>query len=308
MTDQQSSGRIFDISRGAVDDGPGLRTVVFFKGCHLGCPWCHNPEGRSFEPEIAFDAQRCIGCRRCEQACPRSWGPEGWRRGCTGCGRCAEACPSGARRLAGEEISARALVDELLADLDFFAGTGGGVTFSGGEPTAQPGFLLACARLLGAEGVHLTLETSGHFPAGLVEDIAALFDLVLFDLKHADLSRCEQALGTASPRALENLAALLEAGVALELRITLVPGFNDADGDLESIARRLSDMPRRPPVRLQAFHRLASAKQALFDRPYPYANAAPITDRQLERAGRILAGHGIALVEPVADSVSSTRA
>ena len=166
-----NTGRVFDISRGCVDDGPGYRTVVFLKGCNLDCPWCHNPEGKSFDAQIAFDASRCIGCSACREACPRTWqNRQTWRDGCTACGRCAEACPSGARRLVGRTLTVDELVAEVAVDGDFFKGTGGGVTFSGGEPLAQPEFLFACSEAFRRKGLHVAVETSGSWPENLATE------------------------------------------------------------------------------------------------------------------------------------------
>ncbi len=278
------NGRVFDISRGCTDDGPGLRTTVFFKGCKLDCPWCHNPEGKSHKPEIAFDQNACIGCGECEKACPRDWSPDGFRAGCTACGKCAEICPSGARRLVGREMSVGELVTELASDLDFTNGTGGGVTFSGGEPLAQPEFLFACAGKLHEIGVHLAVETSGYWPVKFADRICGLFDLVLFDLKHVDPDKCRKFLGTRSKNALVNLKRLLASSIAMEIRITLIPGFNDSSADLAAMAGFLAELPRRPPVRLQAFHRLAVSKQDLFARSYPYASFQPVSEKRLAEA------------------------
>jgi pyruvate formate lyase activating enzyme len=294
----EPSGRVFDISRGCVDDGPGLRTVVFLKGCRLDCPWCHNPEGKSFEPEVAFDAARCIGCGACEKACPRTWasrGPDGWRAGCTACGACALACPSGARRLVGRAWSVEELAAELMKDADFFAGTGGGVTFSGGEPMLQPAFLLACARALRAHGVHVALETAGLWPEKLADAAVSRFDLVLFDVKHVEPERFHTTLGKPNDAILLNLARVLDSPVAMELRLTLVPGFNDSPDDLRAIARWLAHRPRRPEITLQAFHRLAAAKQALFACSYPYARVEPARRDRIVESAAILECAGLAV-------------
>lgn len=281
-------GRVFDISRACVDDGPGLRTTAFFKGCNLTCPWCHNLEGKSFEPEIAYDRSKCISCGKCEETCERTWSPLGFRDGCIACGKCTEICPSGARRLVGKEMTAEELVAEASTDLDFYQGTGGGVTFSGGEPLAQPDFLFACAYKLKDKGVHLAVETSGYWPAKHIERIASTFDLILYDLKHVDLEKCKQALGTGSPTALDNLRSILTTKLPVEVRITLVPGFNDSDADLKSMAEFLNNGPRKPDILLQPFHRLAVSKQDLFDREYPYADLTPTTLERLNRAAQIL--------------------
>jgi len=277
-------GRIFDISTACIDDGPGLRTTVFLKGCNLDCPWCHNMEGKSFGPEISFDRERCIGCGTCIEVCPRSWSASGFREGCTACGLCVENCPSGARRLVGRQLSAERLVTEASADADFFEGTGGGVTFSGGEPLAQAPFLFACARELKKRGIHLAVETSGYWPPRHVAELCRTFDLVLFDLKHVEHAECEHWLGRSCARALGNLTALLAGGVDVEVRITLVPGFNDSDADIEKMAVFLNGLEPRPAVSLLPFHRLAVSKQDLFDRKYPFADQSPTPAGQLERA------------------------
>ena len=235
-------GIIFDVSRACVDDGPGLRTVIFLKGCPLACPWCHNPEGRS--PVIQ-----------------------------TGVGR---------------RVEVPWLVEQSLQDLDFYRGTGGGVTFSGGEPMAQPEFLLACAHELRGHGVHVALETSGFWDQRYQEQVAGSFDLLLFDLKHTRAEAYRQATGQPVEQVLENLRALHRAGANLELRITLVPGFNDGADDLEHMASWLRKNSVEAPVTLQPFHRLAAAKQERLGVEYPYADVEPVTPEQIEKAARVL--------------------
>ena len=221
-----------------MDDGPGLRTVIFLQGCPLACPWCHNPEGRS---------------------------------------------PTG-----GQRVDLPWLLDQALADQDFHAGTGGGVTFSGGEPMAQPQFLLACARELKRREVHVALETAGFWDSEYVAALAKLFDLVLFDLKHTDGERFREATGQPPDQVLSNLRALHEAGLNLELRLTLIPGFNDARSDLREIAAWLRKHDIGAPITVQPFHRMAAAKQERWGKNYPYANVPPVTRQQVEQAEKVL--------------------
>jgi pyruvate formate lyase activating enzyme len=188
--------------------------------------------------------------------------------------------------LVGRRVEVDALVAEVMADADFFAGTGGGVTFSGGEPLAQAPFLFACARLLRSRGLHVAVETSGTWPASLREALCDCVDLVLFDLKHVDPVRLRAEVGPGGPRALSNLRALLEANVAVQVRLTLVPGFNDGDEDLAAIARWIAECPGARPVHLQPFHRMATAKQTLYDRPYAWADAEPPPASRLAEARR----------------------
>jgi pyruvate formate lyase activating enzyme len=188
------------------------------------------------------------------------------------------------------------LIEEVLADADFFTGTGGGVTFSGGEPMARPEFLFECARVLRGRGVHVAVETAGFFSTRLAPRLAATADLVLFDLKHADKQKLRASTAKDAANILGNLKAILASKVAVELRLTLVPGFNDSQSDLKTTAAFLRGLPRVPPVTLQAFHRLAVSKQALFDCAYPYADAKPVTRRQLEAAAKTLRAKGIRTV------------
>jgi pyruvate formate lyase activating enzyme len=295
-----ASGMVFDVSPGCVEDGPGLRTVFFLKGCRLDCPWCHNLEGKSFLPEIAFHADRCIDCGACLDACPREWpapaGSGAWRRGCTACVRCCEVCPSRARRLVGRPMSVEDVVREAERDRDFMKGTGGGVTFSGGEPLAQHRFLFDCARALRARGIHVAVETSGFWPASLAAKLAGGFDLVLFDVKHVDGRKLRQATGRSCRLILANLLRLASSGAALELRLPLVPGFNDGPGDLDRIGRWLEKNLPGARLRIIPFHRLAAAKTALFGRPYPFAHAVPPGPHALARAGAALEARGLKLL------------
>ncbi len=249
-------GRVFDVSRACVDDGPGLRTVVFFKGCRLCCPWCHNPEGRSFEQQLARDAE-------------------------------------GASRVVGRDVTAAALAEEVAVDMDFFAGTGGGVSFSGGEPMAQPAFALACAAALGAQGVHLALETSGQWPADLADDVGRAFDLVLLDLKHVDPEKLRRRCGGDAGLALENLRLLLESPARVQLRLTLVPGFNNSRQDLCRIAEVVRKQRPAPPVSLLPFHRLARAKERLLGHVYPCAHLEPTSPGELAAARDLLAAERV---------------
>ncbi|MBK8998062.1 MAG: glycyl-radical enzyme activating protein [Myxococcales bacterium] len=293
------TGRVFDISKGCVHDGPGLRTVVFLKGCSLGCPWCHNLEGTSRAPEIAHAPAECIRCGRCVDACPRNpgaWrldGAEAWRDGCDACGRCVEVCPPAARRTAGRDLSVDELLREVGGDADFFQGTGGGVTFSGGEPLLQAEFLFECAARLSARNVHVAVETAGLFPRRHVATLAERVDLVLFDLKHGDPEAIRRATGVDARPIHENLQALAASDVEVELRVTLVPGFNTGHEDLVATARFLSEKTGVRTLKLQPFHRLAVGKAELYGTRYPYADAAPTSDVELEAAAAVFRAHGL---------------
>ncbi len=195
--------------------------------------------------------------------------------------------------MVGRDPSAEELVKEVLADADFFAGTGGGVTFSGGEPMLQADFLFECAAMLRAEDVHVAVETAGLFPSRHVPELARRADRVLFDLKHCDPEKLRRAMGVDCAALLDTLDALLAADVEIELRVTVVPGFNADRDDLGAIARWLRRRTRVPPVTLQPFHRLAAAKAALHGFSYPHAGVRPPSDAALGEAARVLEAHGV---------------
>jgi pyruvate formate lyase activating enzyme len=289
------TGRVFDVSKGRIDDGPGLRTVVFLKGCRLDCPWCHNPEGIGSFVQLSFSAQKCISCGLCQQACHRDWplGGDAWRDGCELTGACVEVCPTKARKLVGRDVTPQEIVDKVLADRDFFSGTGGGVTFSGGEPMLQADFVFETAALLRAAGVHVAVETGGFWSPEHVVPLAGAADLVLYDLKHVNVEKLKSVLVQGSPLILQNLEALLERDVELQLHLTLVPGFNDAEEDLCEIAAWLGRCGRVPQVRLKPFHRLATAKHELYASTYAYADTEPQMREDVVAASKLMVDLGL---------------
>jgi pyruvate formate lyase activating enzyme len=186
----QPTGVLFDIRKYSIHDGPGIRTAVFFKGCPLRCLWCHNPESQSFEPELILRPGRCIGCGACEQACPHGAievHPQSKtiftdRARCQACGECTRVCYAEGRQLIGQEYSLEQVWLEIESDLVFYRQSGGGVTFTGGEPMSQRPFLLALLRLCKARGLHTALDTSGYCSWSALDEVRPLVDLFLYDL------------------------------------------------------------------------------------------------------------------------------
>ena len=268
-------GVVFNIQRFSTHDGPGLRTTVFFKGCPLRCPWCHNPESQAFGSELMISRGRCIQCGSCLAVCPTG-AASGDAGLCSHCGRCAEACPSAAREVAGREMAVDDVVDEISRDRVFYEESGGGVTFSGGEPLAQPEFLLSCLEACRALGLHAAIDTCGFAPREIVVAAAALSDLVLFDLKAVDPGVHERLTGASNSPILQNLRALAGGRPELWVRIPVVPGVND---DLESmafwaaLAGSLKGVRR---VSLLPYHRLGEEKAARLARDVVFRpGAAP---------------------------------
>ncbi len=238
---------IVEVKRGSLEDGPGIRTVVFLKGCPLHCVFCHNPEAQESGPELAFAGERCVECGACAGACPRAaidlLSPSRVDRArCDLCGRCAEVCPAGALRLIGRYWPPDRLAELLLRDRAFYRHSHGGVTFSGGECTMFPDYLEAVLQRLKECRIHLALETSGFFDYGIfTRRILPYVDLVLFDVKLMDRAASLRCLGQPNERILENLRRLLgEAGVEVRPRIPLVPGITDSRENLAAIVDALS--------------------------------------------------------------------
>ena len=260
-------GRVFNIQRCSVHDGPGIRTTVFLKGCPLRCAWCHNPEGIDPEPELMLHQDRCLECGECGTVCPVEDGAvpvgEPWnRRLCTRCGSCVEMCPSSARELAGREYPAETLVDEIELDRVFFESSGGGVTFSGGEPLSQFAFLMECLETCRARGLHTAIDTCGVAPREQALAAARSADLVLYDLKLMDAEAHRRATGRDNRQVLDNLRALSAEGVELWIRLPFIPGVNDDQDNLDCTGAFAAALPRRHQVHLLPYHGIASAKAA----------------------------------------------
>ena len=262
------TGIIFDIQTYAIHDGPGIRTCVFFKGCPLRCFWCHNPESQLRRPELAYREERCGRCGRCAKTCPNDalWhGNHSLLRDaarCIVCGKCADICPNEAVEVIGYETSAREVARQVAQDKLFYDNSGGGATMTGGEPTHQAEFLFEVLDELRRSGIHTALETCGCFHERIVERLAGLVDLFLFDIKHISDQRHKEATGTGNRRILANFSRLLDrVGEARVIpRIPVVPDFNSDPDSVESFASFLSRTGRRGPIHLMPYHGWAKEK------------------------------------------------
>ncbi len=233
------------IRRHSATDGPGIRTVIFFKGCPLRCLFCHNPETQDPDREPAFFRERCLDCGSCRAVCPAGAAadiPAGIRREmCLRCGRCAGVCPGGAIGLIGRFFTVTELVEIILKDRAFYRHSGGGVTLSGGEPLLHPGYVKPLAAALKENGLHLVLQTAGHFAYRQAQDIFPLIDKIQFDLKLADPRGHREVTGVTNHLILENLKRLLrEFGEKVKPRIPLIPGITANRENLAALVQLLA--------------------------------------------------------------------
>lgn len=236
-------GEVFDIRRYAIHDGPGIRTAVFFKGCPLRCRWCHNPESWKAEPELGFRRSRCVKCRHCMEICePQAIsfsesGPVLDPDKCTLCGRCVAECPAGAWEIIGRKASVAEVMAEIRKDIVFYDQSGGGATFSGGEPLMQADFLVALLDACRAEGVHTAVDTTCYTQADTLQRVAEVTDLFLCDIKHMNSELHGQFTGIRNDRILENIRMLAEAGKRIFIRVPIIPGFNSDRTNIERTAQ-----------------------------------------------------------------------
>lgn len=255
------TGRVFDIKRYSIHDGPGIRTTVFLKGCALNCLWCHNPESIDPGPELMHWPARCARCHACLKACPTgalAADPEGAilidRAKCDLCGRCAEACLYDAMQIVGREMTVDEVVAEVERDRPFFEQSGGGVTLSGGDPLVQSAFAEAVLEACRSRGLHTALDTAGMSANGALERLARHADVVLFDLKVMNPEKHKASTGVSNAAILDNLTSLVAAGREVWVRIPLVHGVNDDDDNVRQTIDLLRSLGGIRQVGLLPYH------------------------------------------------------
>ncbi|HYF82444.1 MAG TPA: glycyl-radical enzyme activating protein [Clostridia bacterium] len=276
------NGRIFNIQKYSIHDGPGIRTTVFLKGCPLSCIWCHNPESQAFGPEIMLYNKRCIGCGKCVEVCKHGAlflldGSLHFNRDtCTSCGSCTEICYAKAREAAGKWAAVQEVMYQIDKDSIFYDESGGGVTFSGGEPLSQPEFLLELLTQCKKREYHTAVDTSGYGAPETIKTISGLTDLFLYDLKLMDDDKHMKYTGVSNKLILENLKTISQLGNKIFIRIPLIPGINDDESNIKATAEVIQSTPGIEQVNILPYHNIAADKynrlgkqNSLMDIPVP---------------------------------------
>lgn len=266
--------KLFDIQRGSLVDGPGIRTTVFFRGCNLRCAWCHNPESQSGEKRIFHYAEKCSKCGRCTQVCTENaiaFGKTNYKK-CTFCGKCEIICPNEALKLCGTDYSENELFSIIEKDKAFYESSGGGVTFSGGECMLYPVELEAILKRCKKNGIHTAVDTAGNVPWESFYKILPYTDLFLYDIKTMNSEIHKKYTGAGNELILENLKNLFASGADIWIRIPIIPGVNDTIGDMAEIKSFLTNYsPKR--LELLPYHRMGENKYNALSLEKPCFNA-----------------------------------
>ena len=288
-------GFIFDIKRYAVNDGPGIRTTVFFKGCPVRCPWCHNPETQKFETELLVDTARCTGCGRCAAVCPQgaiTISAEGKavtdRSKCIVCGKCENACLGNYRTVVGREYSVKELVKICLQDQMFYEESGGGVTLSGGEVMAMdPEYIQPLVKALWREGIDVDIDTCGQAPYSSYKAILPYVHTWLYDIKVMDEEKHRKYIGMGNKVILDNLKGIASEGARIYIRIPTVKEVNGDPESMQAIIDFLKENNIRPPqINLLPYHSTGSHKYGKLGRDYLAEDLTAPTDEEMQELVR----------------------
>ena len=304
---ENPSATILEIQRMSTEDGPGIRTTIFFKGCSLNCLWCHNPESISPHPQIHWISNQCIGCKTCLEICPEGAlafiadGNRVDRNRCTGCGLCAEECPAAALELLGQSWELDELVAEVIKDRIYFEKSGGGVTLGGGEPTLQGLFNLELLKTLKESGIHTALDTCGMCSRKALEGLLPCTDLLLFDLKEINQQEHRRVTGTTNEKILENLIFMRDwmqsnsRPTQLWIRTPIIPDATATDENIRGIGKfiagNLDGLVNR--WELCAFNNLCRDKYLRLDLDWAYKDCGLLTNLQIEKMAAVARNSGV---------------
>ncbi|MFC1925502.1 glycyl-radical enzyme activating protein [Chloroflexota bacterium] len=290
---------IFDIQRFSVQDGPGIRTTVFFKGCPMSCIWCSNPESQKRSPELLYRVNLCCQCRRCIEACPNQAirvlddGSLEFDRGnCQACGKCEEVCLNGARRITGKLMNVDEVMEIAMKDRAYYRKSGGGVTASGGEPTSQPAFLSELFQKCQRQGLHTTLDTCGYVDWDTLEPILDYVDLALYDIKSIDKKIHKKLTGVDNKVVLNNARQIVNKGVPLIIRVPLVPDCNASPENIHDIAQFALELGGIE-VNLLPYHKFGQGKYEALGLNYQLEEVEALTAEQVDHLAEKARSYGV---------------
>jgi glycyl-radical enzyme activating protein len=294
-------GIIFDIQKFSIHDGPGIRTLVFFKGCPLNCKWCSNPEGQNFHPQIFYFSEKCSLCKKCELFCPKKKKKVSIKtsisdNGCMAvCGdfNCVDNCPAGAMVRTGKKVKVKDMIEILLKDQDFYAFSSGGITITGGEPFQQPKFLLSLVKAIKYFNINVAIETCGYFNFNVNKETIEQVDLFLFDLKLMDSEKHKKYTNKGNKRIIDNLNELLIKGKKVIIRIPIIPNINSGINDLERFIEFLKPIDDQlEEINLMPYHLYGVKKYKRLGQSYVLPQIT-FTDKEIDEIKKIFNSHNI---------------
>ncbi len=292
------NGLVFNIQRFSVNDGPGIRTTVFLKGCPLHCRWCHNPESISQDKELILREDRCLRCGDCMKECKNGAIQEidgafvTLRGKCLTCGDCLKVCYADAREIVGKEMSVEDLLKEVAKDRVFFDQSGGGVTFSGGEPLLQYEFLTAALEECKRRSLHTAVDTTGFTTPSILERVSMSVDLFLYDLKTLDDRKHVEYTGVSNRLIVENLKSLTRWGETVIMRVPVIPGVNDSVDDIHALGAFVSSLEVVPEIQLLPYHQTGIDKYHRLGTEYKMNGTETPTLERMEEIVAELKGQG----------------
>jgi len=297
-------GIVCGIERYAIHDGPGIRTLIFLKGCPLNCIWCSNPETQKYLPELYYFIERCTLCGRCIKSCPVGCISQDIqkkmvitdRNKCTGCGKCVDICPVSARTFVGKYMTVDTVMKEIEKDIPFYSRSGGGVTLSGGEIIVQSEFAAEILKRCTREYIHTAIETTGFGLWEHLYEIIRYANLVLFDLKHMDADKHREYTGVSNELILDNLSKLCSQGIPIIIRIPIIPGYNDSEDNMKAIINFLNDKRNIIDVHLLPYHSLGVKKYVQLERQYPLSGKLEITQEKIQDIIKLFEGNSFSVI------------
>jgi pyruvate formate lyase activating enzyme len=293
------TGIVFNIQRYSIDDGPGVRSTVFMKGCPLTCLWCSNPESQCGLPEVTYRYTSCKRCGTCVGVCPEHAvtldddGVHIDRKKCTVCGECVRNCLPEALQISGKKMTVDEVFKVVKKDADYYEASGGGVTASGGEILAQADFIAALFKKCKEAGYHTNADTSGFGDPAALEKILEYSDLVFFDLKHMDPVKHEEYTGQTNELILKNLGLVVKKGVPVVIRVPLIPGYNNSDENLRALAEKVAETAKDAVVNLLPYHRYGANKYRMLDMTYQLETVPELTPDELIHAKEVIESYGL---------------